>query len=588
MLPEAAVAERDIHQEQEMARRRRYKGKLELTWTNKEKCLLAHEDSSYEWVTSTDYRVAEVRLLREADAVGEVRPASARAKDNLLVRGDALHALTSLLGIQEYAHQYAGQVKCVYLDPPFNTQQAFEHYDDALEHSVWLTMMRDRLDQVKELLSDDGSVWVHCDDSEQHRLRLVMDEVFGRDKFVTTVIWEKADSPRMDAQNFSGRHDYILVYNKTDAFRVNRLDQGVVQKHYNKTDEEGKAYYTKPLRAMSGADSRREARPTMWYPLTAPDGTEVWPKLPDGGDGRWRWKKAKVERDKHLIEWTQTKRGWSPYFRIYEKGGGRPPETIWPHTDVGSNRTSKREIRNLFPKTAPFDTPKPERLMARIIDIASNPGDIILDCFAGSGTTAAVAHKMGRRWVTVEWSRENLENYVAPRLTKVVRGEDAGGITDEADWEGGGGFRVLDVAPSMFADDQGLVVLADWAVGGELGEATAAQLGYEYEPLSPFVGRKGRTRLAVIDGLVNPDVARLLVGSLGDKERLVLCGTAVDPETRGVLRELRPGSTIRKIPASILAEYLLAQRWSQRRPANGVPESQEASSDGRKEERVKL
>lgn len=240
---------------------------------------------------------------------------------------------------------------------------------------------------------------------------------------------------------------------------------------------------------------------------------------------------------------------------------GLVPWTWWPNEEVGHNDEAKKEILDLFPDTEAFGTPKPERLMRRIIAIATNPGDVVVDCFLGSGTTAAVAHKMARRWVGVEWSRDTIDTFAAPRLTKVVDDDDPGGITEEEEWGGGGGFRVLDVAPSMFAEDDGLVVLADWAAGGELGEATAAQLGYDHEPQPPFVGRKGRTRLAVVDGLVNPDVVRLLLRSLGEKERLVLCGTAVDPEARTVLREARPGSTVRKIPASILAEYQIGQRW---------------------------
>ncbi len=247
--------------------------------------------------------------------------------------------------------------------------------------------------------------------------------------------------------------------------------------------------------------------------------------------------------------------------------------------EVGHNDEAKKEILSLFPDIEPFDTPKPERLMERVIRVATSPGEIVSDCFVGSGTTVAVAHKLGRRWVAVEWSRDTLERFTLPRLTKVVAGEDSGGVTKSAEWEGGGGFRVLDVAPSMFAEDNGLVVLADWATGGELGEATAAQLGYEFDPTPPFVGRNGRTRLAVIDGLVNADVARLLVGALADGERLVLCGTAVDPATRDVLRELRSGSTVRKIPASILTEYQLAQRWRPPAPAP-TGEREPAAADG--------
>ena len=552
-----------------------HSGQLELTWTNKPFRLLADEDGSYEWVPAADYRVAEVRLLDTAAEVGETSPERQRAKGNLLIRGDALNALTALAELPEFARELVGKVKLAYLDPPFNTQQSFLHYDDALEHSVWLTMMRDRLVQVQKLLADDGSVWVHCDDSEQAYLKAMMDEVFHRENFVACVIWEKSDSPRMDAQNFSGRHDYILVYGKTPTFRVNRLGQEEVPAHYNKTDEEGEPYYLKPLRAMGGQGSTRAARPTLWFPLKAPDGSEVWPKLPDGGDGAWRWKQDKVERDQHLIEWIKTERGWSPYFRIYDKGKGRPPETIWPHTEVGSNRTSKREIKQLFPETPPFDTPKPERLLERVIALGSSPGEIVLDCFLGSGTTAAVAHKMERRWVGIERSAENLDRYVIPRLTKIVEGTDPGGITDAVDWGGGGGFRVLDVAPSMFAEDQGVIVLAEWASNGKLAEATAAQLHFPFESEPPFSGLKGRTRLAVIDGLVSEDVVRLLAGAAAEKERLVVCGTAVDPAAGKVLREIRPGSTVRKIPTSILEEYRLP-RWSPTSVEAGQGQSEEA------------
>ena len=186
-----------------------YTGRLELTWTNKHLRLLAHEDGSYEWVNPADYRVAEVRLLHDVTTVGEV--GKKRAADNLLIRGDALNALTSLARLPEFASEYLGKVKLAYLDPPFNTQQSFLQYDDALEHSVWLTLMRDRLLQIRDLLAHNGSVWVHCDDSEQHRLRMVMDEIFGPGAFVATVIWQKRYS-RDNRPAIGNIHDYFLVY----------------------------------------------------------------------------------------------------------------------------------------------------------------------------------------------------------------------------------------------------------------------------------------------------------------------------------------------------------------------------------------
>lgn len=223
--------------------------------------------------------------------------------------------------------------------------------------------------------------------------------------------------------------------------------------------------------------------------------------------------------------------------------------------DVKTTRQAKAHLRKLFPGVTPFETPKPEELMARIIEISTNEDDVVLDCFAGSGSTLTTAHKLGRRWVGIEWEAETLETFTVPRLRKVVAGEDKWGITKNVKWEEGGGFRVLDVAESMFEADGGLVFLAERMTNGELAETTAAQLGYEYEADPPFAGRKGQTRLAVIDGVVNESVVRLLVEALGERERIVICGTGIDTEARAILRDLRPGSTLRKTPAALLSEY---------------------------------
>ncbi len=453
-----------------------------------------------------------------------------------------------------------GKVKLAYLDPPFNTQQSFLHYDDNLEHSVWLTMMRDRLVQIRDLLATDGSVWVHLDDSEVAYCRVMLDEVFGRDNFVATVIWENTDSPRMDAKLFSVRHDTILVYRASPAFVVNQLVATDPGAHYDKVEADGRRYYIQPLRARGGQGSTRVARPTLYYPLIAPGGSEVYPKLPDGTDGAWRWSRDRIERDSDRLVWIAGRHGWTAWFKTYMPDVRyRPPETIWRHEDVGSTRTSAYEIKALLGGLA-FSTPKPERLMQRILHIASQSGDIVLDPFLGSGTTAAVAHKMRRRWIGIERESATVDAYATPRLTKVVEGEDLGGVTEPAGWAGGGGFRVLDVAPSMFETDGGLVFLAETMTNGRLAEATGAQLGFSFEPEPPFAGRKGRTRLAVIDGVVNEDVVRILVSALDDGERVVICGTGIDPDARSVLRDLRPGSNLRKIPAALLAEYRAGQQ----------------------------
>jgi adenine-specific DNA-methyltransferase len=289
----------------------------------------------------------------------------------------------------------------------------------------------------------------------------------------------------------------------------------------------------------------------LYFGITAPDGNDVFPKLPDGGDGAWRWSREKVENDAHLIEWVDGRNGWNPYYRIYEKDDAtRPPETLWTFTEVGSTRNSAAEVKALTGGTA-FATPKPERLLERILFIGSDPGDIVLDCFAGSGTTAAVAHKMRRRWVTVEQHAETINTFTRPRLEKVVEGTDKGGVTEALGWEGGGGFTVALVGPSMFEDIDGFVVLAEWAVAGELAEGVAAQLGYDYEPDTPFAGRKGRFRLAVIDGVLTADLARYLLHLLPEEERLMAVAQAVEPGVEELVRQLRSGSRVRKVPRDL-------------------------------------
>jgi adenine-specific DNA-methyltransferase len=522
-----------------------YQGRLELTWTNKPLRLLAHEDGGYEWVPPSDYRVAEVRLLDDVATVGTV--GRERAGGNLLIRGDALNALRSLARLPEFTREYLGKVKLVYLDPPFNTQQSFLHYDDALEHSVWLTMIRDRLLQIRDLLAPEGTVWLHLDDSEVHRARCVLDEVFGPDWFIGTVIWNKADTLRNDARRFSVSHDYLLAYGPP-SWQANRLPRTTAMDDvYRNPDDDPRGPW------LAGTLISPHYRASGDFEVVTPGGAVH--KAPIGTS--WRVPRETFDRllaDKRI--WFGRDLRGTPQQKLFlADAKDRVVDTIWDVKDVGGNRQSKAEIKKLFPEVPPFDTPKPERLLHRILHVATEPGDIVLDCFLGSGTTAAVAHKMGRRWVGIEMSADTIATFALPRLTKVVNGDDSGGISDSVGWTGGGGFRFLDVAPSMFEADAGLVFLAEGLTNGGLAEATAAQLGFEYEADPPFAGRKGRTRLAVIDGVVNEAVVRLLVSALGDEERVVVCGTGIDTDARPVLRELRPGSTLRKIPAALLDEY---------------------------------
>ncbi len=532
--------------------------RLELTWVGKDRRLLSHGDDSYEWVDPADWRVAEIRLLHDVDVVGDPN------SGNLLIHGDAMHALDALIHIPELAARYEGKVKLVYIDPPFNTGQAFTHYDDNLEHSVWLTLLRDRLTQIQRLLAPDGSVWVHLDDVEQHRARCVLDEVFGAENFVSTVVWENFYG-RSNAAAISPAQNYIHVYSPMgrESWRYVRnllAREGTALTKYANPDGDPRG----PWRSgpIFAPEDRHEG---LMYEVTTPAGRRVRP--PRGS--HWRMTEPEYQRllaDGRIVFGSDGQGVPAIKLFLAEVQDGLVARSLWPHTEAGHSQEGKREIQALFPDLQPFDTPKPERLLERVIHIGSNPGDIVLDCFGGSGTTAAVAHKMGRRWVTAEVSADTISTFLRPRLELVVKGEDPGGITESVGWEGGGGFTHVEVGRSMFEDVDGTVVMADWAVGGELTEAVAAQLGFDLDPEGALAGRKGRKRLAVVDGMVTEAVVKHLVGLIGDDETLLVVGRALAPGVEDRVRELRSGSRARKIPRDLATVGRLPSRLVRLKP----------------------
>ena len=372
------------------------------------------------------------------------------ATDNLLIQGDNLEALKALLPF------YRGQVKCIFIDPPYNTKSAFEHYDDNLEHAQWLSMMLPRLQLLRELLREDGSIWVTIDDNEGHYLKVLMDEVFGRGNFVDTIIWQKADSPRNSARQFSSDHDYMFVYSKSPDWKPTKLAR----------TEEANSIYTNPDDDdrgpwLPGDPYANKPYSKGQYSMLGPSGRTFTPP-----PGRfWRVSEDRLrELDADGRVWWGPKGEARPSIKRYlSEVGNLVPRTFWSKDDVGSNRTSKNEMRALFPDAASFTTPKPERLLERVFEIASNPDDLILDSFLGSGTTAAVAHKMGRRWIGIEMG-EHAATHCLPRLQKVIDGEQGGiskavgwGVAaDGGKWQGGGSFRFMTLGAPVF-DDTGRI-----------------------------------------------------------------------------------------------------------------------------------
>jgi adenine-specific DNA-methyltransferase len=531
-------------------------GRLGLSWINKDRSLITAPNGGYEWVDRDDFRVTETRLLQNVASVGEVSDEGKRAEDNLLIAGDSADALRSLTRLPEFADVYQGKVKLVYIDPPFNTGQAFTHYDDGLEHSVWLTMMRDRFLLIRDLLAPDGSVWVHLDDAEMAYCKVLMDEVFGRPNFVATVVWEKTTSARNDARLFSTDQDYLLVYSRNpDSFKPRKVAHtAAADKAYKNQDNDPRG----PWREVDyKCPKTADERPNLYYPIIHPfTGKEVWPR-------RERvWAYGKDEYERHVAEgllfWGKTGNYSFPKLKKFltdRRADGTPPRTLWPTSEVDQSRTAKAESKKLFDGGTPFTTPKPERLLQRVIHLATEPGDIVLDCFGGSGTTAAVAHKMERRWVTVERENETVQSFIRPRLEKVVNGEDSGGISESVGWEKGGGFRHLQVAPSMYEYAAGRVLLAPWVVEASFCEAACAQMpgfAMDLAPEPPFVGRKGRQRLAVIDGLVTESSVQAIVDRLEEDERVVIIGKSYLREASQLLASISPGSRIKKAPHDLL------------------------------------
>ena len=477
------------------------------------------------WLTrDDDIRAAKsvpYRLLEEVPDLGH----GDRDTGNMLIQGDNLDALKALLPF------YAGQVKCIYIDPPYNTRSAFEHYDDNLEHSRWLAMMWPRLELLRELLAEDGSIWVSIDDREGHYLKVMMDEVFGRSNFVTTFVWQKVDSPNDNKVPITPDHEYILCYEKQiEKAGFQKKQDASILSSYKTTTEEPRLHRDRLVK-KNGANSLRADRPTMFYAITAPDGTDVFPIHDDGREANWAFSPAGVEQLKasgRLI-WKRRTRGdeevWVPYSREFAPATPtRPHPTIL--LDVKTSRQAKAHQRQLFPDTDTFATVKPEQLMQRILEIASRPGDLVLDSFLGSGTTAAVAQKMDRRYIGIEMG-DHAETHCQPRLRKVVDGEQ-GGISEAVNWKGGGGFRYYRLGASVF-DETGQIrpdiefpVLAAHVWFSEVRSPWSKP-----DTLSPVLGvHDGRTYALLYNGI------------LGDKS--VSGGNVLTRKTLAVIRDVLP------------------------------------------------
>lgn len=652
--------------------------KLELTWFNKDKALIPTENGKYgyTWVDPSDPRYCETHTLvvdevvrgeqsaKEEGTIYSKRADLVPTDDNLLILGESGDVLEALTRVPELREKYVGKVKCVYIDPPFNTAQTFANYEDNLEHSVWLTMMRDRLLHLRDLLSDDGSIWVHLDDVENHRMRMVMDEVFGAGNFVSEVVWQKTYSPRNDSKGIPAVTDVILVYSK-GGFVPNRLARTAeMNSIYKNPDNDPRGPWTSADANAPGAATHLGMIYGIQHPITGemtyPSKGNCWrysqDKMLDIFSGWGPYERGEITSEEiaaqqeiagHTVQsrtdvpplvmrdwetnrkqaeqrykegnWPQfyPTRGGTGGFRrktyLKDVDTGRLATNFLPHTEVGHTDTAAKEIRALFPGTSAFATPKPERLLERIIHIATNPGDIVLDVFGGSGTTAAVAHKMGRRWITCELVEDTFNRFTKPRLEKVVHDQDPGGITltkgervdatenglpegmeaedaqrftsllnklvadnpelkksaqvkelkalskttktkDTVNWRGGGRFTVAHLSPTCFdhVPEIGLTTLTEHATGETLVNSVAANLAFHLTPDDlVFDGRRGKQRLAVIEGTLTRAKVDELNTHRADGESVLFAALMLEEGVRDYVRSLKNGSRVVAVPGDL-------------------------------------
>ena len=500
------------------------KARLELTWIGKAnrpklepRVLIEESDKSYH----TAHRVSEDDIF-----------------DNRLIFGDNLLALKAL------EQEFSGQVKCIFIDPPYNTGSAFEHYEDGVEHSLWLSLMRERLQVLWRLLASNGSLWISIDDNECHYLKVLCDELFGRKAFLASIAWQKRTSP--DARIHLGpAHDHVLVFAKDKTTgSLNRLPLSEEQRQgYKNPDDD-------PRGPWGSTDFTAQGwRPNQMYEITTPGGAvyvppegRCWANVEDvfcrlmednriwfGKDGSSR------PRVKKFLSEVEGVMSWS----------------WWPNTEVGHNQEAKKESNQLFGAGLAFTTPKPERLLSRIVQIATTKGDLVLDSFAGSGTTGAVAQKMGRRWIMVELG-DTCHTHIIPRLKKVIDGKDLGGVTKACEWNGGGGFRYYKLGPTLIVEDEwGNPVINPEFNAAMLAEAMCKLEGFTFEPNTDIYWQLGRSSemdyLYVTTQFMSKEMLTKISDEVGPNRSLLICCSAFrcDPSQFENL-------TVKKIPKAVL------------------------------------
>lgn len=460
---------------------------------------------------------------------------------NMLIHGDNLLALKAL------EQNYTGAVKCIYIDPPYNTGNAFEHYDDGLEHSIWLSLIRERLIILRNLLKEDGSIWISIDTDECHYLKVLCDEIFERRNFIDEVIWQRSYAPINLKKTLSRSHDIILVYakNKTDKFELNRLPRSLdANNRYKNPDNDPRGVWKSSDLSVGPAVQENI------YPITTPTGRICYP--PEG----YSWRLSQNRFQEYLKDnriWFGPTGNNVPSIKRFlsEVKDGIVAQTLWTYQEVGHTQDAKKEVK-AFGFDSVFDTPKPERLIERVLTLGSNPGDLVLDSFLGSGTTAAVAQKMGRRYIGVELG-QHAYTHCYPRLKMVTDGTDQGGISKEQNWKGGNGFKFYELAPSLLKKDKfGNLVINKEYNADMLAAAMAKQEGFTYAPSTEIYWKQGYSSendyIYTTTQFLTVEALAAIHETMAEGESLLICCTSFQKECKQAFSNI----SVKKIPQMLL------------------------------------
>jgi adenine-specific DNA-methyltransferase len=491
-------------------------------------------------------------------SAGGVLPDGKTSDENILIHGDNLLALKAL------ENAFSGKVKCIYIDPPYNTGAAVSHYDDGIEHSLWLSLMRERLDLLRALLREDGVLFVSIDDEELAYLKVLLDEIFGRRNFCGMLVWEKKKKPSFLNVNMGVVTEYVLAYAKNREFSPPFIGGLTTAGKKYPLNNAGNGVRTLTFPANTVIFRCQDQ---IFEPQDMSEGnivTELLDRIEvrNGRNlkafrlkGEWRYSQQRL--DEILSNGESIIISKAPFRPNHIKAGGEPKKLknlLSTADQMSTYEDATEESRAIFGSAADaFDYPKPERLISTLIAAVTDDGDWVLDSFAGSGTTGAVAHKMSRRWIMIELG-EHCHTHIIPRLKKVIDGKDPGGVTEAAGWKGGGGFRYYRLAPSLLEKDQ----FGNWVISKKydavmLAEAICKLEGFIYKPSDTLYWQHGHSNekdfIYVTTQTLSREQLQKLADEVGeDRTLLVMCGAfrVKNPDEF-------PNLTVKKIPRAVLS-----------------------------------